>query len=52
VIGGLFASTFAVLIVLPLVFIWVQQKTTVKSPSLDPEDSASAFYDGTEHAQL
>ena len=50
VIGGLFASTFAVLIVLPLVFIWVQQKTTVQSPSLDPDDTTSAFFDGTQHS--
>ena len=34
VIGGLFASTIAALFILPLVFAWVQQKTTYNSPSL------------------
>jgi multidrug efflux pump subunit AcrB len=44
VIGGLVASTFAVLIVLPLVFAWVQGKATIQSPSLDPEDPDSRHY--------
>jgi multidrug efflux pump subunit AcrB len=44
VIGGLIGSTFAVLIVLPLVFSWVQGKTSTQSVSLDPEDKASKFY--------
>ncbi|WP_426671667.1 efflux RND transporter permease subunit [Mucilaginibacter sp. McL0603] len=44
VIGGLFASTFAALIVLPLVFAWVQGNTTTQSVSLDPEDKESKFY--------
>jgi multidrug efflux pump subunit AcrB len=34
VIGGLVASTFAVLVVLPLVFAAVQRRARVKSPSL------------------
>jgi multidrug efflux pump subunit AcrB len=34
VIGGLFASTLAALFILPLVFAWIQRKTTYKSPSL------------------
>ncbi|QKJ30396.1 efflux RND transporter permease subunit [Mucilaginibacter mali] len=38
VIGGLFASTLAALFILPLVFAWVQDKTTYVSPSLMPED--------------
>ena len=46
VIGGLFASTFAVVIVLPLVFAWVQEKTTTKSVSLDAEDEESTHYIG------
>ncbi|RYG02738.1 MAG: efflux RND transporter permease subunit, partial [Chitinophagaceae bacterium] len=46
VIGGLIASTFATLIVLPLVFSWVQKKTTTQSVSLDPEDKESKFYVG------
>lgn len=44
VIGGLIASTFAALLVLPLVFAWVQGKASTKSVSLDPEDEASTHY--------
>jgi multidrug efflux pump subunit AcrB len=44
VIGGLFASTFAALFILPLVFAWVQGNTTTDSVSLDPEDKESKFY--------
>jgi multidrug efflux pump subunit AcrB len=44
VIGGLFASTFAALIILPLVFAWIQGNTTTQSVSLDPEDKESKFY--------
>jgi multidrug efflux pump subunit AcrB len=39
VIGGLFASTIAALFILPMVFAWVQNKTTYKSPSLMPDES-------------
>jgi multidrug efflux pump subunit AcrB len=39
VIGGLFASTIAALFILPMVFAWVQKKTTYNSPSLMPENS-------------
>ena len=38
VIGGLFASTLAALFILPLVFAWVQDKTTYDEPSLMPEE--------------
>ncbi|HEY8959794.1 efflux RND transporter permease subunit [Chitinophaga sp.] len=44
VIGGLIASTFASLFILPLIFSWVQQRSTVKSVSLDPEDENSQYY--------
>ncbi|MDB5023073.1 MAG: Multidrug efflux pump subunit AcrB [Mucilaginibacter sp.] len=44
VIGGLFASTFAALLILPLVFAWVQGNATTQSVSLDPEDKESKFY--------
>ncbi|HEY9007197.1 MAG TPA: efflux RND transporter permease subunit [Ohtaekwangia sp.] len=44
VIGGLLASTVAALLILPLVFAWVQQKTTTQSVSLDPEDKESKHY--------
>ncbi len=39
VIGGLLASTLAALFILPLVFAWVQQKTTYNSPSLMPAEN-------------
>lgn len=44
VIGGLLFSTFAVLIVLPLIFAWVQDKASTRSVSLDPEDKESEYY--------
>ncbi|MCR8560726.1 efflux RND transporter permease subunit [Mucilaginibacter sp. BJC16-A38] len=44
VIGGLFASTFAALLILPLVFAWVQGNASTESVSLDPEDKESKFY--------
>lgn len=44
VIGGLLASTFAVLVILPLVFAWVQGKTSTQSVSLDPHDKDSKYY--------
>ena len=44
VIGGLFASTFAALLILPLVFAWVQGNTSTDSVSLDPEDKESKSY--------
>jgi multidrug efflux pump subunit AcrB len=44
VIGGLIASTFAALLILPLAFAWGQKNTTTQSVSLDPEDEESKFY--------
>lgn len=44
VIGGLVASTFAALLMLPLVFAWVQGETSTASVSLDPEDEESKHY--------
>ena len=44
VIGGLIASTFAALFILPLVFAWGQGKASTQSVSLDPEDKESKFY--------
>ena len=38
VIGGLFASTFAALFILPMVFAWIQEKTTYNSSSLMPNE--------------
>ncbi len=39
VIGGLAASTFAALFIVPLVYGWIQQKASFNSVSLLPEDS-------------
>jgi len=44
VIGGLIASTFAALFILPLIFAWVQGKTSTRSVSLDPSDKESQHY--------
>ncbi len=44
VIGGLIASTFATLLILPMVFAWIQEKSTTESVSLDPEDKQSKHY--------
>lgn len=44
VIGGLIFSTFSVLVILPLVFGWMQKKASIISPSLDPEDEESIHY--------
>ncbi|HVW60679.1 MAG TPA: efflux RND transporter permease subunit, partial [Puia sp.] len=44
VIGGLIASTFAALFILPLIFAWVQRKTSIESVSLDPSDKESKHY--------
>jgi len=38
VIGGLAASTFAALFIVPLVYGWIQQKASFKSVSLLPKD--------------
>lgn len=44
VIGGLIASTFAVLFILPLIFAWGREKAGTQSISLDPEDKDSVHY--------
>ncbi len=43
VIGGLLFATAATLLILPLVFSLIQRRAGVHSPSLDPDDPASAF---------
>jgi multidrug efflux pump subunit AcrB len=47
VIGGLVASTFAALLVLPVVFAAVQSRSSLKSVSLDPDDRQSEYFDKT-----
>jgi multidrug efflux pump subunit AcrB len=49
VIGGLIASTFAALFILPLVFSWLQGKASTESVSLDPEDKESKHFISSLH---
>jgi multidrug efflux pump subunit AcrB len=44
VLGGVLASTVSTLVFLPLVFAWVQEKRTIASASLDPDDEESKYY--------
>lgn len=44
VIGGLLASTFASLLILPSIFILLQKNASTQSVSLDPEDPESKYY--------
>ncbi|RAJ88057.1 multidrug efflux pump subunit AcrB [Chitinophaga dinghuensis] len=44
VVGGLIASTFAALFILPLAFAWGQGRATTQSVSLHPRDEESIHY--------
>jgi len=41
VIGGLAASTFAALFIVPLVYAWIRQRSAFEPVSLLPEDSTT-----------
>jgi multidrug efflux pump subunit AcrB len=45
VIGGLLLSTFATLTILPSIYAILQGKASLTSPSLNPMDPASRYYD-------
>jgi multidrug efflux pump subunit AcrB len=45
VIGGLIVSTFATLTVLPSIYAIVQSRAAAASPSLNPRDPASRYYE-------
>ncbi|MGD1073840.1 MAG: efflux RND transporter permease subunit, partial [Bryobacteraceae bacterium] len=45
VIGGLILSTFATLTILPSIYAILQGRASMKSPSLNPMDPASRYYD-------
>jgi multidrug efflux pump subunit AcrB len=45
VIGGLAAATFATLFILPSIYAILERRTAVTSPSLDPDDPSSRYYD-------
>jgi multidrug efflux pump subunit AcrB len=45
VIGGLLAATFTTLTVLPSIYALFQQRAAITSPSLNPLDAASRYYE-------
>ena len=45
VIGGLLVSTFATLTILPSIYVILQGRASVSSPSLNPMDPTSRYYD-------
>lgn len=45
VIGGLLVSTFATLTILPSIYAILQSRASATSPSLNPMDPASRYYD-------
>ena len=45
VIGGLLVSTFATLTILPSIYAILQGRASLSSPSLNPMDPTSRFYD-------
>ncbi len=47
VIGGLVVATFATLTILPSIYAILQGRASVTSPSLNPMDPASRYYDAT-----
>jgi multidrug efflux pump subunit AcrB len=47
VIGGLIAATFTTLTILPSIYAVFERKASVTSPSLNPMDRASRYYDAT-----
>jgi multidrug efflux pump subunit AcrB len=47
VIGGLIVATFTTLTILPSIYAVLQRKASVASPSLNPMDPASRYYDAT-----
>lgn len=47
VIGGLIVSTFATLTILPSIYAILQRNASLTSPSLNPMDPASRYYDAT-----
>ena len=47
VIGGLIVATFTTLTILPSIYAILQRRASVVSPSLNPMDPASRYYDAT-----
>lgn len=49
VVGGLLLSTFATLTFLPAIYSILQQKASIHSPSLNPDDPSSRYYEQPQH---
>ena len=47
VIGGLLVATVATLTVLPAIYAILQRSTAAHSPSLDPTDPSSKYYEAS-----
>jgi len=45
VIGGLIVSSFATLSILPSIYVILQRRASIASPSLNPGDVGSRYYD-------
>jgi multidrug efflux pump subunit AcrB len=45
VIGGLIVSTFATLTILPCIYAILQSRASTGSPSLNPNDRTSRYYE-------
>lgn len=52
VIGGLIASTIVILLLLPHFFSSLMSRTSVSSPSLDPDDETSQYYSNKKTSSL
>ena len=52
VIGGLIVSTFATLTILPSIYAILQAGASTKSPSLNPMDQHSSYYDGADFTDV
>jgi len=50
VIGGLIASTFSILLLLPHFFSALLAKSSIADPSLDPDDTASPYFQKQIHS--
>ena len=50
VIGGLLFSTFATLTFLPAIYSILQENASVHSPSLNPDDPSSRYYEQPQHS--
>jgi multidrug efflux pump subunit AcrB len=50
VIGGLLFSTFATLTFLPAIYSILQQRASTNSPSLNPDDPSSRYYEQPHHS--